>query len=60
MNGIPFYLLDYEELPSFHFGVILESDEWENTYDRINSQWMFDTVVKKTIPEIILRYLQQS
>ncbi|AUC15995.1 hypothetical protein BTO06_12885 [Tenacibaculum sp. SZ-18] len=47
----PFYSLDDEELPSFHFGVILESDEWENTYDRINSQWMFDTVVKKTFFE---------
>ncbi|CAL2056792.1 VOC family protein [Tenacibaculum sp. 190524A05c] len=47
----PFYSLDDEELPSFHFGVVLDSDEWENTYDKINSQWMFDTVVKKTFFE---------
>ena len=47
----PFYTLDNEELPSFHFGVVLDSDEWENTYDKVNSQWMFDTVVKKTFFE---------
>ncbi|MCH2032429.1 MAG: bleomycin resistance protein [Tenacibaculum sp.] len=47
----PFYSLDNEELPSFHFGVVLDSDEWENTYDKVNSQWMFDTVVKKTFFE---------
>ncbi len=47
----PFYLLDDEQLPSFHFGVVLENDEWEKTYDKINSQWTFDTILKKTFFE---------
>lgn len=43
----PMYLLDKEELPSFHFGVVLSNDEWDNVYDRIN-RWFIDTIIKRT------------
>ncbi len=46
----PFYVLDNEKLPSFHFGVILESEEWEDLHDKIN-RWSTDTIVKKTFFE---------
>ncbi|TCI93701.1 VOC family protein [Tenacibaculum sp. M341] len=46
----PMYSLEKDQLPSFHFGVILENDEWEKTYDRIN-KWSFDTIIKKTFFE---------
>ncbi|WP_299103951.1 VOC family protein [uncultured Tenacibaculum sp.] len=43
----PMYLLDKEELPSFHFGVVLNNDEWDDVYDRIN-RWSIDTIIKRT------------
>ncbi len=49
--NFPFYSLDDEELPSFHFGVVLSNDEWEEMYDRITGQWTFDAVIKKTFFE---------
>lgn len=46
----PFYNLDNNQLPSFHFGVILSSEEWEEVFDRIN-RWSIDTVIKTTFFE---------
>ncbi|SNR15788.1 VOC family protein [Tenacibaculum jejuense] len=46
----PHYQLENEKLPSFHFGVILDSDEWEMLHDKIN-RWSMDTIVKKTFFE---------
>lgn len=43
----PFYALEQESLPSFHFGVVLENDEWEEVYDKIN-RWSTETIIKKT------------
>ncbi|TCP25867.1 hypothetical protein EV195_103229 [Tenacibaculum skagerrakense] len=43
----PFYLLENEELPTFHFGVILDSYEWEKLHDKIN-RWSVDTITQKT------------
>ncbi len=42
----PMYSLEKDQIPSFHFGVILENDEWEKTYDSIN-KWSFDTTIEK-------------
>ncbi|WP_442265816.1 VOC family protein [Tenacibaculum sp. ZS6-P6] len=47
----PFYSLDNEKLPSFHFGVVLDHDAWENIYEILNRQWSFDTIIKKTFFE---------
>lgn len=44
----PFYSLDEEDLPSFHFGVVLTNDAWEKIYDQINRQWSNDTILKRT------------
>ncbi len=45
----PFYLLEKEQLPSFHFGIILNDQQWNSIYEKIN-QWS-DTVIKKTFFE---------
>ncbi len=47
----PFYSLDSEQLPSFHFGVVLDNETWDNTYDKVNRQWSYDTIIKKTFFE---------
>lgn len=46
----PFYSLEDNQLPSFHFGVILSNDDWDNMYDKIN-KWSADTIIKTTFFE---------
>ncbi|CAM1344286.1 VOC family protein [Tenacibaculum amylolyticum] len=46
----PFYSLENNEIPTFHFGVVLEQEEWEDMYDRIN-RWSIDTIIKTTFFE---------
>ncbi|CAM1369569.1 VOC family protein [Tenacibaculum xiamenense] len=46
----PFYILEKERLPSFHFGVILENDHWDYVYDQV-IKWSEDTIVKTTFFE---------
>lgn len=46
----PFYALEDNQLPSFHFGIILSNEDWENVYDRIN-RWSTDTIIKTTFFE---------
>jgi extradiol dioxygenase family protein len=41
----PSYTLDKNNLPTFHFGVILEYDAWEKVYDSIN-HWSSDIITK--------------
>ncbi|CAM1368611.1 Glyoxalase/bleomycin resistance protein/dioxygenase superfamily protein [Tenacibaculum sediminilitoris] len=43
----PDYELDKHALPTFHFGVIINSDAWEEMYNRVN-YWLSDHSVKKT------------
>ncbi|TYP98886.1 hypothetical protein C7447_102204 [Tenacibaculum adriaticum] len=43
----PNYDFDEGNLPSFHFGVILDIDSWEEMYNRIN-YWSSDIITKKT------------
>lgn len=42
----PIYFLEKESLPSFHFGVVLNNDEWDDVYDKIN-KWSTETVIKR-------------
>lgn len=41
------YVLDDNILPSFHFGVILDENLWEEMYDKVN-HWTLDILPKKT------------
>ncbi len=43
----PDYQFESHALPTFHFGVILNNDKWEEMYDRVN-YWLSDYSVKKT------------
>lgn len=43
----PSYKLDATVLPMFHFGVILETNEWEEMYDKTNS-WLLGIEPKQT------------
>ncbi|CAM1342072.1 VOC family protein [Tenacibaculum aestuarii] len=43
----PNYQFENHALPTFHFGVIVSSDVWEEMYDRVN-YWLSDHSVKKT------------
>ncbi|REH54668.1 extradiol dioxygenase family protein [Tenacibaculum gallaicum] len=45
--GFPDYQFEQHTLPTFHFGVIVNSDMWEEMYDRVN-YWLSDYSVKKT------------
>ncbi len=45
-----YYSLEKEAIPSFHFGVVLENEEWDNMYNRINP-WSTDDIVKRTFFE---------
>ncbi|CAL2095651.1 Bleomycin resistance protein [Tenacibaculum sp. 190130A14a] len=46
----PFYVLEDNQLPTFHFGIILNYENWESIYDRIN-RWSTDTIIKTTFFE---------
>lgn len=46
MNN-PSYHLDSSVLPMFHFGVILNQEQWEEMYDKVN-YWMIDLEPSKT------------
>ena len=43
----PNYTFDKDVLPSFHFGVVLDAEEWEKMHDRIN-HWSSETIITKT------------
>ncbi|WP_418653803.1 VOC family protein [Tenacibaculum soleae] len=43
----PNYTFEKDTLPSFHFGVVLDADEWEKMHDRIN-HWSSETILTKT------------
>ncbi len=43
----PNYVFEGKILPSFHFGVIVESKEWEQIYDRLKEQKL-DLVTQAT------------
>ncbi len=43
----PNYTFDKDVLPSFHFGVVLDAEEWEKMHDRIN-RWSAETIITKT------------
>lgn len=46
----PDYIFDKQILPSFHFGVILLTDEWEDLHNRLNA-WNIDTTTKTVFLE---------
>lgn len=46
----PNYTFDKDVLPSFHFGVVLDADDWEEMHDRIN-RWSSETIITKTFLE---------
>lgn len=43
----PNYTLEKNILPSFHFGVILDHESWEEVYDIVN-YWTLDLITKTT------------
>lgn len=43
----PNYTFEKDTLPSFHFGVILDADAWEEMYNRINL-WTSEIIVTNT------------
>lgn len=46
----PNYVFDNQLLPSFHFGIILDSDEWEELYKRF-SAWNIKVTTQVTFLE---------
>lgn len=43
----PNYAFEKDVLPSFHFGIVLDTQTWETMHDKINN-WSPDTIVTKT------------
>ena len=43
----PNYTFEKDVLPTFHFGVVLDAEEWEKMHDRIN-HWSSETIITKT------------
>ncbi|WP_272151817.1 VOC family protein [Tenacibaculum aiptasiae] len=43
----PTYFLEKENLPTFHFGIVLNNEEWDEVYDKIN-KWSTETIIKRT------------
>ncbi len=46
----PNYSLENETLPTFHFGLVLDNESWDEIYDAIN-RWSVDAIIKKTFFE---------
>lgn len=43
----PSYQFENHSLPTFHFGVIVSTNEWDEMYDRVN-YWLSGHNIKKT------------